>query len=930
MTILIIVGLLSTIIPILNLVSFASAALPYSDVSGTLSGGNYTIRFPNPIANWNKGLIIWIKGYEHTLSSMSTLLTPINAFTNYSTSMGYALALSDEGSGGSYVQKFMNSNYELTQYIINTYNVTGKIFLVGASQGGGVALLLGAKYPKLYSGVLDLSGIKDVANSYNWKMGMINANDSERIAKLQAIGATIPPQGSASMQAYIDSANLTSQDIALAEGGTPVTSPQMYQADSPTYHANISIPVITLHGTSDASVPYAEALDYKAAIASAGCSRFYRLIPIVGGQHVTDPPVRDERFTAFSMLLGWSESLTGTPIDNSITYSNGYGSATISIPNTGNITQITVSAQHVGQGTQGTPDILELALSSPQAKGSVNAVYSTNPNTASFEWFRQNSFNGSTRYTEVNGTIIINNFFQLLPNELTVQRNGTHTTADYNPKTPYPITLPPDLFPLANFSSTWTMPAFHIELDASGSLTEAKNNGTTVSGWTITNQYYTYAFANATFTCPAWNNYQTTGTSVIVRPIYVTMNKAPNYNPAKIQTDLSNALIVCTDSAITTNTVFQPQSNITQMTINWRHFEQGPFGSGDYLLLSPSGSQFGSKNAQQTYLYTYSNPQAIQFYKSIWNGSRAYNEVDGKVLIGNLFFGLGPNELKTQQMGDTITIDFNPATPKTIMLDPALFPLANFSSTWTVPAFHAEFKTTGNLTLTSTPLSLASGWKVAENFITYTVNSTVTFPSWNVTATDNTGNGRTITVQAYTAPPVQLPLTGTVSSISSSVTTGATVTFTVNASGGIAPYTYQWYEGTTALSGQTTPQLNITKNTAGTYTYFCQVTDAIAMTTNTTTTTLTVSPIPTPTPTPVPTSAPTPVPTLVPTPKATSTPTPTTAPTTSPTESPTTLPTTIPQEVSLQTAAIATVTVVAIIVIIAAAVVVLQKRAKRQ
>jgi hypothetical protein len=34
--------------------SQTDAALPYTEVNGTLNGANYTIRMPNPIQNWNK------------------------------------------------------------------------------------------------------------------------------------------------------------------------------------------------------------------------------------------------------------------------------------------------------------------------------------------------------------------------------------------------------------------------------------------------------------------------------------------------------------------------------------------------------------------------------------------------------------------------------------------------------------------------------------------------------------------------------------------------------------------------------------------------------------------------------------------------------------------------------------------------------------
>ena len=194
---------------------------------------------------------------------------------------------------------------------------------------------------------------------------------------------------------------------------------------------------------------------------------------------------------------------------------------------------------------------------------------------------------------------------------------------------------------------------------------------------------------------------------------------------------------------------------------------------------------------------------------------------------------------------------------------------------------------------------------------------------------------------AYSARDVSEPayqwmvnrtLTASATAQTSSVQTGQSATFSVTVSGGPTPYTYQWYEGTTALAGQTSSQLTITKSTAGTFTYFCKVTDSMQMTTNTTATTLVVSAPPTPSPTPVPTMTPnpTPVPTL----------SPTSTPTQQPTESPTapaetSTPTTQPTSTSnnngltLSTQTIyEIVAAVVVIIVIGAVAFVIMKRAK--
>jgi pimeloyl-ACP methyl ester carboxylesterase/predicted MPP superfamily phosphohydrolase len=72
------------------------------------------------------------------------------------------------------------------------------------------------------------------------------------------------------------------------------------------------------------------------------------------------------------------------------------------------------------------------------------------------------------------------------------------------------------------------------------------------------------------------------------------------------------------------------------------------------------------------------------------------------------------------------------------------------------------------------------------------------------------------------------------------VVTGQTWYFFAHSAGSVGPITYQWYESTTLLTGQTSMLLQITKTTAGTYTYSCKVTDAEGTTATTNPITLTV------------------------------------------------------------------------------------------
>jgi hypothetical protein len=55
---------------------------------------------------------------------------------------------------------------------------------------------------------------------------------------------------------------------------------------------------------------------------------------------------------------------------------------------------------------------------------------------------------------------------------------------------------------------------------------------------------------------------------------------------------------------------------------------------------------------------------------------------------------------------------------------------------------------------------------------------------------------------------------------------GWTWNFFAHSSGGTGSHTYQWYEGSTLLQGQTSMVLPVTKTSRGTYTYYCKVTDS--------------------------------------------------------------------------------------------------------
>jgi hypothetical protein len=69
---------------------------------------------------------------------------------------------------------------------------------------------------------------------------------------------------------------------------------------------------------------------------------------------------------------------------------------------------------------------------------------------------------------------------------------------------------------------------------------------------------------------------------------------------------------------------------------------------------------------------------------------------------------------------------------------------------------------------------------------------------------------------------------------------GWTWWFFAHGCGGTGTCTYQWYEGTTLLQGQTSMVLPVTKSLPGTYTFYCKITDSEGATANSNTATLTV------------------------------------------------------------------------------------------
>ena len=134
------------------------SAAGYNEAVGNLGDVNYVVRFPDP---WNGMLVILCQSAASS-PALDARTTFYNSTASPLLAKGYAVAASNYGGASGFpVSKALNSTYTVTNYIVDTYRITGKVFLYGSVMGANFALLLGEKYPNLYSGVLDVGGNLD-------------------------------------------------------------------------------------------------------------------------------------------------------------------------------------------------------------------------------------------------------------------------------------------------------------------------------------------------------------------------------------------------------------------------------------------------------------------------------------------------------------------------------------------------------------------------------------------------------------------------------------------------------------------------------------------------------------------------------------------------------------------------------------------------
>jgi hypothetical protein len=222
-------------------------AVGYTEYYGTMGGANFYILIPDDWTNdLGDGLLVMMcRPAAYAEDPRDNV--PDYPFAVGLAMQGIAVAASNYGPPDSGVKDGVIRMHQLTMYVIDNYDVTGKVFLFGTSLGGNVALLLGESHPDVYSGVLDNSGVKDWAAMYYDAVDYMAVHAGEDPLLDVWYGGSIA-------------------SLPITYGGKPDQKPNKYAKYSPTHHADMSIPVISVVHVDDAIVNQTQTDLYHAAL----------------------------------------------------------------------------------------------------------------------------------------------------------------------------------------------------------------------------------------------------------------------------------------------------------------------------------------------------------------------------------------------------------------------------------------------------------------------------------------------------------------------------------------------------------------------------------------------------------------------------------------------------------------------------------------
>jgi len=269
----------------------------YTEYLGTLGRANFFVLIPD---SWNPlGRMLVVICRPASFAEDPTAYDFEYPFAKILAGQGFAVAFSNWGSAEDSVKEGVIRIHQLTEYVIDNYDITGKVFLFGTSLGGAVALLLGEKHPDVYSGVLDHSGVKDFAVMYD-DYASYSGFDWFLIA----------------------GAAFTMSQYENYFGGSPEERPKAYQKYSPTYHADMKIPVISVVHIGDMIVRPHQTELYHAALSDPSLHYIAEVTEVTEGDLFPgangyyghfDPATYEAAGINFFNLVYWSFGMWSPP-----------------------------------------------------------------------------------------------------------------------------------------------------------------------------------------------------------------------------------------------------------------------------------------------------------------------------------------------------------------------------------------------------------------------------------------------------------------------------------------------------------------------------------------------------------------------------------------------------------------------------------------
>jgi len=292
----------------------------YTYTYGKLGKAEYGLYMPED--NWNGMLVIMCRGhmteaphipedpYTNPMGQIFMTVAKMNPLAN---GKRFAFAWSTYGEGGYCLKAGVLTTHQLTEYLIDQYDVPGKVFLMSMSMGGAVSLILAEKYPNLYSGVVDCTGVKSLSASYLHKATIASkTNIADLLAYFEGYPANIAEEylpeyaDEAECLEYIADQELTAEEMIEECGGTPDEKLKAYARRSPLDNPEISVPVIIVHGTADTQVPFSQSEVYRDAVNTVTEPDLCRLYAVEGAGH-TSMEVYSQAIPRLFELVMWSD-----------------------------------------------------------------------------------------------------------------------------------------------------------------------------------------------------------------------------------------------------------------------------------------------------------------------------------------------------------------------------------------------------------------------------------------------------------------------------------------------------------------------------------------------------------------------------------------------------------------------------------------------